>query len=382
MAVKPKNTATFNTNDKIDTFSDQVLAWFDIHGRKHLPWQQDINAYRVWISEIMLQQTQVATVIPYFERFMQSFPDVKTLAEADIDNVFHHWSGLGYYTRAKNLHKSAQMIMQDFNGEFPDNQADVMLLPGIGQSTSGAICSIAYKQPTAILDGNVKRVLARVFAIEGWPGKNDVLKQLWAVAEAHTPQQRTNDHTQAMMDLGATLCTRSKPACQQCPVQAHCKAYKTDTIANFPGKKPRKVVPVKNTCMLVINNDDKVLLQQRPITGIWPGLWSFTEMPLMESQEATLDDKALKTQLIHMGLPTPDSFEFMQGFRHTFSHYHLDIQILVLNYQKQPCKAVMESGQLWYNPKKPAEVGLAAPVTKILKRLQQQSSRQQQELAV
>ncbi|NRB39326.1 MAG: A/G-specific adenine glycosylase [Pseudomonadales bacterium] len=387
MAVKPKSLITTSNNklskaETLDDFSDKVLDWFDIHGRTHLPWQQDINAYRVWISEIMLQQTQVATVIPYFERFMQSFPDVKTLAQASSDSVLHHWSGLGYYSRARNLHKSAQMIMQDFNGEFPTNQEDVMLLPGIGQSTSGAICSIAYKQPTAILDGNVKRVLARVFAVEGWPGKSDVLKRLWSIAEAHTPTQRVNDYTQAMMDLGATLCTRSKPACTQCPVQEHCQAHKQDNVQSYPGKKPRKILPVKETCMLVIRHGDKVLLQQRPTTGIWPGLWSFSEQTIIENTENPTTDKNLKRHLIHLGLNEPDSQHFQAGFRHTFSHYHLDIQVLVLDYKTAPIKAAMESGLLWFNPEQPAEVGLAAPVTKILKRLNSKSSRQQLELTV
>lgn len=384
MAVKPKTAVAILAPDEtIKGFSKSVLNWFDVHGRKHLPWQQDINAYRVWISEIMLQQTQVATVIPYFEKFMQSFPTVESLAAAKLDEVLHHWSGLGYYSRARNLHKSAQIIMARFNGEFPRSQDDIMELPGIGQSTSGAIVSIAYQQSAAILDGNVKRVLARVFAVEGWPGKSDVLKRLWSISEAHTPKLRANDYTQAMMDLGATLCTRSKPNCEHCPLIKKCKAFKQEAQSRYPGKKPRKVLPVKSTCMIVIRQGQKIFLAQRPSTGIWPGLWSFPEIAAFDASDATgnspYDNKALKQFLNTTGLgkakPQKTS---LTGFRHTFSHYHLDIQILLLDVNKQP-KLVMQAQHLWFNPKQPAAIGLAAPVTKILKQL---NSRQQQELAV
>ncbi len=368
MAVKPPTIEPLEAALIIDNFADQVLAWFDIHGRKHLPWQQDINAYRVWISEIMLQQTQVATVIPYFEKFMQSFPTIETLAAAELDEVLHHWSGLGYYSRARNLHKSAQTVMHDFAGEFPQNQADIMSLPGIGQSTSGAICAIVFKQATAILDGNVKRVLARVFCVEGWPGQSKVLKKLWSVADAHTPTQRVNDYTQAMMDLGATVCTRSKPKCGECPVQSHCQAYATNSINSYPGKKPRKVLPVKSCSMLVIRHQQQVLLEQRPITGIWPGLWGFIEMPALAENEELQSNKALLQRLLQLGIPAINKAELALRFRHTFSHYHLDIQALAIDVDKKPSVA-QETKHLWYDIKAPAEVGLAAPVTKILKQL-------------
>ena len=189
-------------------FQQAVLTWFDVHGRTNLPWQTSISTYSVWVSEIMLQQTQVNTVIPYFERFMQSFPTVEALAAASGDEVLHHWTGLGYYARARNLHKTAQIICSDLGTEFPDSVEQLCELPGIGRSTAGAICSIAFKKPAAILDGNVKRVLARYAAIEGWPGQTSVHNKLWLQAELYSPVQRVADYTQAMMDLGATLCTR------------------------------------------------------------------------------------------------------------------------------------------------------------------------------
>ena len=205
-------------------FADRLLGWFDVHGRKDLPWQQDPTPYRVWVSEIMLQQTQVRTVIPYYQRFMQAFPDLRALAAAPLDQVLHHWSGLGYYARARNLHRAAQRIRDDHAGRFPEDIEVVMGLPGIGRSTAGAILSLACGQRHAILDGNVKRVLARFHAVEGWPGKTAVLEQLWALAEAATPQRDVAAYNQAMMDLGATLCRRGTPECVRCPLRTDCRA--------------------------------------------------------------------------------------------------------------------------------------------------------------
>lgn len=341
------------------TFADKILTWFDRHGRHHLPWQEGITPYRVWISEIMLQQTQVATVIPYFQRFMASFPDVETLAAAPLDEVLHHWSGLGYYTRAKNLHRAAQQVVNDFGGQFPADVETLSSLPGIGRSTAGAIIAIAHKKRAVILDGNVKRVLARHEAIEGWPGKTAVQEQLWDVAEAYTPAKRTNAYTQAMMDLGATLCTRSKPRCGDCPVQSTCQAHRQGRETAYPGKKPKKELPVKSTRMLVISHGEELLLQQRPLTGIWPGLWGFVEIPL-----AADIDQACR----QLGLARFQRAD-LGGFRHTFSHYHLEISIEHIRVAKKPA-AVMEDRQsLWYNTQQPAAVGLAAPVTRIIDRL-------------
>ena len=261
-----------------NAFSTRVLAWFDENGRKDLPWQHDISPYRVWISEIMLQQTQVATVIPYYESFMQRFPDVLALADASEDEVMHLWSGLGYYSRARNLHKSAKMVAHELGGVFPQTLDGMIALPGIGRSTAGAILSIASGQQTAILDGNVKRVLARFQAVEGWPGKTPVLNELWEYAEAYTPMARVADYTQAMMDLGATVCTRSRPQCGDCPLVADCEGHASGEPTRYPGKKPKKVLPVKQTCMVVLEHQGQILLEKRPPTGIWPGLWSLPEV--------------------------------------------------------------------------------------------------------
>jgi A/G-specific adenine glycosylase len=216
-------------------FAERVLTWFDGHGRKDLPWQEPIDAYRVWVSEIMLQQTQVQTVVPYFERFMQSFPDVLALADAAQDDVLRHWSGLGYYARARNLHRAAGIVRDEHGGAFPETLEAVMALPGIGRSTAGAILSIAFGQRHAILDGNVKRVLARHSGIAGWPGLTSVAKELWAIAERNTPDTRVADYTQAIMDLGATLCTRSNPACERCPVATDCETRTMGTVTLIPG---------------------------------------------------------------------------------------------------------------------------------------------------
>lgn len=342
------------------TFAKDVLAWFDKNGRKNLPWQQDINAYRVWLSEIMLQQTQVATVIPYFERFTEQFPAVENLAAAPLDEVLHLWSGLGYYSRARNLHAAAQMVVSTYNGEFPDDVETLMTLPGVGRSTAGAIAAIAFQKQAAILDGNVKRVLARCYAIGGWPGKSDVLKALWQVAEKNTPAKRVNDYTQAMMDLGATVCTRSKPDCSYCPVQPRCIACKQGNISDYPGKKPKKQLPVRSTCMLLVSHGDDVLLEQRPLTGIWPGLWSLPELPVDADIDAWCLTRLAGTDYRRESLP---------GFRHTFSHYHLDIQVAHIRLQQKPPAIMEDNGQLWYNRHVPAAVGLAAPVSKILKSL-------------
>lgn len=340
-------------------FSQQILKWFDQHGRKHLPWQHDISAYRVWISEIMLQQTQVTTVIPYFERFMQSFPTVEILAAAPLDAVFHHWSGLGYYTRAKNLHKAAQYVVNEWHGQFPDDVESLSSLPGIGKSTAGAIVAIAYKKRAVILDGNVKRVLARHEAIAGWPGKPQIHEQLWITAERYTPKKRVEDYTQAMMDLGATLCTRSQPRCPECPIQKSCQAFAQQKVKDFPGKKPKKVLPIKACRMLVIVHKNTVLLQQRPLTGIWPGLFSFPEID---------NDADINAVLLALHIQQYEEAT-LPSFRHTFSHYHLDISISVISITKKINVIMENQQQLWYNTQQPQAVGVAAPVQRILQQL-------------
>ena len=259
-------------------FSHKLLAWFDQHGRYDLPWQQNKTAYRVWLSEVMLQQTQVSTVIDYFLRFTDRFSDVFALAAAEEDEVLHLWTGLGYYNRARNLHRCAQIVVQQYQGEFPASQALLEQLPGIGRSTAAAICSIAYQQATTILDGNVKRVLTRYAAIEGWPGKKAIENQLWQLATELTPQQRNDDYTQAIMDLGATLCTRSKPRCGECPFTLDCLALAQDRVKQFPNSKPKKVKPVQHCYMLQLTDQyGRVYLQRRQAKGVWVGLYCFME---------------------------------------------------------------------------------------------------------
>ena len=341
------------TLDISHPFAARVLHWYDQNGRRDLPWQQSINAYRVWISEIMLQQTQVNTVIPYYTRFMQSFPDVASLAAASEDAVMHHWSGLGYYSRARNLHAAARLVMNDFNGKFPSRVELLQGLPGVGRSTAGAIAAIAFQQQAAILDGNVKRVLARHFAVDGWPGKTTVAKQLWNHAEQCTPPERTRDYTQAIMDLGATLCTRSKPGCADCPVNSSCVALAEQRVDTLPGKKPKKTLPQKTARLLLIENTQgHILLQKNPPSGTWGGLWSLPQADQL--------NPAMQWQQQQCG----------PILRHSFSHYHLNITPVY-------CKLLQFSGtmdctaQLWYNLDKPANVGIAAPISKLLKQFAQ-----------
>ncbi len=344
-------------------FQRQVLEWFDRFGRHDLPWQHPRSPYRVWLSEVMLQQTQVKTVIPYFERFLERFPDVGALASAEEDEVLHLWTGLGYYARARNLLKCACVVVDEHGGEFPRCVDQLETLPGIGRSTAGAIVSMAYGEPAAILDGNVKRVLARFAAIPGWPGQTAVHKQLWQVAERFTPETRCADYTQAMMDLGATLCTRSKPACELCPLADDCAARAAGTQADYPGKKPKKALPVRATTMLLVcAPDNAVWLTRRPSEGLWGGLWSFPEVE---------DEAAGHTYCLDLFGREPAATERWDPLRHTFSHYHLDIQPLRLTLEAAP-GAVMEGGQqLWYNWAAPEAVGLAAPVSRLIKKLEE-----------
>jgi len=340
-------------------FSDRLLTWLDQHGRKNLPWQQDITAYRVWLSEIMLQQTQVKTVIPYFEKFILRFPTVDLLAASSEDEVLHLWTGLGYYARARNLHQAAKIVMMKYNAELPATQIELEALPGIGRSTAGAILAIAHHQQASILDGNVKRVLARYKGVEGWPGQKKIADKLWVIAEALTPTQRIADYTQAIMDIGATLCTRSKPHCLDCPFETDCYAKQNNKITILPGKKPKKEIPVRSTSMLIIQNTaGEWLLHKRPSQGLWGGLWSFPECGESE-EDSTLLDLGVIKGANKSRLPT---------FRHTFTHFHLDIAPLIVKLSSDSLSNVIsESGtSLWYSTSKPQEIGLTRPVTKIL----------------
>ena len=340
--------------------AEAVLDWFDKFGRKHLPWQQNKSPYRVWISEIMLQQTQVATVTPYYEKFMRRFPDVATLAAASEDDVLAHWSGLGYYARARNLHKCAKRAVSDFNGELPDNIDELVDMPGIGLSTAGAILSLSLGQHHAILDGNVKRVLARYHAVEGWPGTTAVQNRLWQMSRYHTPGKRTADFNQAMMDIGATVCTRSSPDCANCPLATDCAALATGSPTDYPFKKPKKQIPIRATIMLYLMNDSGgVLLYRRPPSGIWGGLWSLPEVPEL----CAIDD-----WLGIAGLAAISASESIARFRHTFSHYHLDIDVQSLKVNIIDTAVLESDERVWYNGGQ-LPGGIAAPVSKILNNL-------------
>ena len=273
----------------LSSFSDRLLAWWDKHGRHDLPWQHPRTPYRVWISEIMLQQTQVATVIPYYERWMATFPHISTLAAAPLDEVLSLWSGLGYYARARNLHKAALRCVEQYEGQLPRSAEELSALPGIGLSTANAIVSQSRDEPAAVLDGNVRRTLARHLALEGWTGKASVQKQLWKAAEARLPGERGADYTQAIMDLGALVCTRSGPVCGACPVSQDCQAYQLGQVEQFPWPKPPTKVSEKKIHMLILKDKQgRVLLERRPPTGIWGGLWSFPEGENIQAIEQSL----------------------------------------------------------------------------------------------
>ncbi|PCI57548.1 MAG: A/G-specific adenine glycosylase [Gammaproteobacteria bacterium] len=352
-------------------FATQVVTWYHLQGRKHLPWQQNKTPYSVWVSEIMLQQTQVTTVIPYYQRFMASFPTIKALATADEDNVLHHWTGLGYYARARNLHKAAQIIANEYKGVFPKDITQVIALPGIGRSTAGAILSLSLNQHHPILDGNVKRVLARNYLVEGYTGLAKFDKTLWPLSETLTPAIDTGFYTQAMMDLGATVCTRSKPTCEICPVKTSCLAMASSQQANFPQKKPKKKIPEKNTIMVIPRittaTSDSVLMEKRPPTGIWGGLWCFYEV----------SDKSEITHLLQsLGLQTATkqgSQQELTTFRHTFSHFHLDISPIIIDCIRSQINSQEISEprkQKWYDLHSEANVGLAASTKKLIGLLQ------------
>ena len=336
------------------TFQQNLLSWFDQSGRKDLPWQHPATAYRVWISEIMLQQTQVVTVIPYFNKFIRQYPDIQTLANAPLDEVLSLWAGLGYYARARNLHKAAGII--DQASSFPDSLEGLEALPGIGRSTAGAILSIAFGKSQPILDGNVRRVLARFKAIQGWTGSTQVNKQLWEISAFYTPLARAADYTQAIMDLGATVCTRSKPRCHECPLQSNCLALQQQRVHELPTPKPRKKIPVKQSVFIIaINKDKQIFLEKRAPTGIWGGLWSVPELASDTELDTWLQAKSMaiiKQQPLTIR-------------RHTFSHYHLDYQPIVL-YVDNLINNVMEAGKgLWYKHQQTENIALPAPVKQL-----------------
>ena len=351
-------------HNNADNFHNRVLTWFEQYGRKDLPWQINPTAYRVWVSEIMLQQTQVKTVIPYYQRFMQSFPEVEVLADSTQDQVLKHWSGLGYYARARNLHRTAQLIVAEHNGEFPESHEALMQLPGIWRSTAGAIQALAQGQRGIILDGNVKRVLSRFYAVEGWPGKSSVANQLWEMAQRHTPVQKVPEYTQAMMDLGATLCTRSNPYCVDCPLQGDCQAYHSGSPQDYPHRKPKTKKPERETQFLMLQSDDgEFLLSRRPQHGVWGGLWCFPELPTGHSVEEYLSDQPEKLLQKHQ----------LEQIEHQFTHFTLTIQPILVSVKREPgqVREIAESPQVWYKPGQELPGGCPAPVTTLLQMLEE-----------
>ncbi|WP_151635517.1 A/G-specific adenine glycosylase [Noviherbaspirillum aerium] len=346
-------------------FSEAVIRWQKQHGRHALPWQNTHDAYRIWLSEIMLQQTQVAAVIPYYRRFLERFPNVQALAEAPSEDVMAHWSGLGYYTRARNLHRCAQRVVADHGGVFPSDPGLLAELPGIGRSTAAAITAFAYGTRAAILDGNVKRVFCRVFGIDGFPGAKPVEDQLWLRAVALLPEQDIGAYTQGLMDLGATLCTRGKPACERCPLAGQCVARATGRTHLLPTRKPKKAVPEKSITMLVIADRTHVLLERRPDSGIWGGLLSLPETDVLNPDDvgATEREERLAPAAAHYG--SPRSFDRLQPFTHVFTHYKLHVWPYHVRLDSRR-EFAGEDSRVWYPVDRLADAALPAPVKKLL----------------
>jgi len=339
----------------------RLIAWQKRHGRNDLPWQNTRDPYRIWLSEIMLQQTQVGTVIPYYLKFLEHFPDIKSLARAGEDEVLRLWSGLGYYSRARNLHRAAREVMALHGGRFPEQREQLETLPGLGRSTAAAVAAFAFEAREAILDGNVKRVLARHFAIAGFPGEGKVAAQLWARAESLLPEGGVARYTQALMDLGATVCTR-KPDCARCPVNTTCAALAQDAVPSFPATRPKKVMPERETAMLLLMREGEILLEKRPGTGIWGGLWSFPEVEPGADVRAVCEDRfGCKVERV----------EQMEPFEHTFTHFRLHIQPLLCHVgrQRPSVRADGAKALLWLPRKEAHRSAVPAPVRKLLTKL-------------
>ena len=334
-------------------FAPRLLAWHHQHGRHDLPWQQTRDAYRIWLSEIMLQQTQVATVIPYYARFLARFPDIPALAAAPQDEVMALWSGLGYYARARNLHRCAQVLVAEHGGRFPEDAAAIAELPGIGRSTAAAIAAFAFGRRGAILDGNVKRVLTRVFGIEGFPGKPAVERELWALAESLLPPREIEAYTQGIMDLGATLCTRSRPDCAACPMRGLCVAERDGRQAALPTAKPARALPARESRVTIFTDGRKVLLEQRPPTGIWGSLW-------------TLPEGTPEALAASFGLRILDRSE-LPSLKHTFTHFRLTLH--PVRCVVRSTTGAMEGPLAWVSLDALATTALPTPIRTLLAQL-------------
>lgn len=340
-------------------FADTLIDWQHQHGRHDLPWQRTRDPYRVWLSEIMLQQTQVTTVIPYFERFIARFPDVASLAAAPIEDVMPLWAGLGYYARARNLHRAAGLVMSRFGGRFPETAEHLMALPGVGRSTAAAIAAFCFRARGAILDGNVKRVLARAFAIEGFPGEKAVENRLWALAESVLPTHSIDTYTQALMDLGATVCTRSKPACPRCPLQAQCQAHAQNKVAQLPSPRPKKTPRHKSQHYLVLRAQDHIALLRRPPSGIWGGLMCLPEWDAQSDLAAHLAQHWQLTLERHTALAP---------FTHSFTHFDLELRPVLCEVRPHPDLTSPPHAH-WVSVADLANLALPAPIKKLLTQL-------------
>ncbi|MBN1684010.1 MAG: A/G-specific adenine glycosylase [Gammaproteobacteria bacterium] len=334
-------------------FQQKILQWYQEQGRKNLPWQKNINAYRVWLSEIMLQQTQVATVIPYFKKFIHAFSTIEDLARAELNEVLKLWAGLGYYSRARNLHACARIIVDQYQSQFPADLEKLQRLPGIGRSTAGAILAFAFHQCAPILDGNVKRVLIRFHAVESQP----TLEKLWQLSEMYTPQNNIAAYTQAMMDLGSLICARTKPKCPQCPLNDGCQAYLTNRQDQLPLKKPVQKIPTREVFMLILLNDqNEVLLVQRPPVGIWGGLWSFPETNRKDFKPYCEQEWGYQIQ----------HHQIRDTFTHKFSHFELMITPVLAKVNALPHRIMESPNTIWHNITQELKVGVPRPVQKIL----------------
>jgi A/G-specific adenine glycosylase len=340
-------------------FTKYLLKWYDKHGRHDLPWQLQSSPYTIWLSEIMLQQTQVNTVLPYFENFIQSYPTIEQLAAAPLDDVLAKWSGLGYYARARNLHKAAQLITNKFAGQFPQEVTELMSLPGVGRSTAHAILSQAFQQPLAILDGNVKRVLLRFLGMKAVASDKKIEPLLWQRAQSFMPQTRCGDYTQAIMDLGALICKRSNPNCTGCPVQKKCQANQQGLQHAIPLKKTTVPKPVRETHLYLIRDlSHKILLEKRSDKSLWGNLWTLpgTHPSLFEPPFQIMAEQNINHLL---------------SFRHTFTHFHLDIQAYWL---EQPACLKQLDQQSWFTIDQALAIGIPAPIRKILQQYREQIS--------
>jgi A/G-specific adenine glycosylase len=340
----------------MDAFADAVIEWQKNHGRHDLPWQNTTDPYAIWVSEIMLQQTQVTAVIGYYATFMQRFPDIATLANATQEQVLQSWSGLGYYSRARNLHNAAQTIVDEFNGTFPTEFDDIQRLSGIGRSTAAAISTFALNRPQPILDGNVKRVFARHFSIEGWTGKPAIQQKLWAIAERENPSEDAIAYTQGLMDLGSSICTRSKPKCSHCPLNKSCQALTNNQTQSLPTPKPKKALPQKETTMLIIRMGKEILLEKRPQKGIWAGLWSLPEIGM----EAIANEVAQQRFSL-----TTEADEPLAMVNHVFTHYKLAITPQPLQVVSPP-KQKEKAGYIWMGIEDAIDAAIPTPIRNIL----------------